>query len=515
MDILAVGVLVIFFTIILGLLLSRGNVEAVRANWAERRCEPGVMFAGFMYKPADNPTSTSQFAIDNFQFCMKSLAQSVIDELMMPVFSLFKGVTDGAKSAGSSLNGVRTMMANITGGFSGVLDGFMEVYNRTMMQTIRVSSQLKMAYNRMLGIVLSSFYAGLSSLFAGLNMFSFVVKVIMIIMGIMLALIVILIFVLFPFMPIIMSVIAVLISVMAVFAGVIGSEINGMAGGFCFAGGTFVQMFDGSVKSISEVKLGDILYGNSVVKGTLKFSGKNVELFNYRGIKVSGEHLVYDEGNKKWMKVMDTNSLSDSCEEFIYSLVTSNNKIPVINAKYEQIVFADWEEFSDDAVTREWHHLVQDALHIPGKLRRGLSGSAHLNDNVRVKIGEELIRIASIKIGDEINDVDEKGTLCKTTVIGIYETNDDNKHLVSEGVWRYSSNYWHQGYISGFRGLASSNGKRYHLITTTGTYVINLGSSEFEFTIRDFTEMGVPNLKKVSSIVVDLLNKNNGCYRIE
>jgi hypothetical protein len=507
MDILAVGVLVIIFTIILGLLLSRGNVEAVRANWAERRCEPGVMFAGFMYKPSDNPSSSSQFAIDNFQFCMKSLAQSVINELMMPIFSLFKGVTDGAKSAGSSLNGVRTMMANITGGFSGVLDGFTEVYNRTMMQTIRVSSQLRMAYNRMLGIVLSSFYAGLSSLFAGLNMFSFIVKVIMIIMGIMLALIIILIFVLFPVMPLIMSVIAVLISVMAVFAGVIGSEINGMAGGFCFAGGTTVHMADGSLKSISEVKLGDILHNNSVVRGTLKFSGKDVELFNYKGIKVSGEHLVYDDDSLCWMKVIDTNSLLVEKEAFVYSLVTSNNRIPIVNEKCEQIIFADWEEFSDDVTSSEWHHLVQDALRIPGKLRRGPSGSAHLNANVRVKMNKVFVPISTVKISDEIDDVDEKGGLRKTTVIGIYETDEDSNHLVSEGVWCYTNNYWHQGYISGFKGLASSNEKRYHLITTTGTYCINLGSSEFEYVIRDFTEMGVPNLKKVSSTVVDLLNR--------
>ena len=515
MDILAVGVLVIFFTIILGLLLSRGNVEAVRANWSERRCEPGVMFAGFMYKPSDIPTSASQFAIDNFQFCMKSLAQSVINELMGPIFGLFKGTLDSAKSAGSSLNGIRTMMANIAGGFSGAMEGFMGVYNRAMMQTVRVSSQLKMAYNRMLGITLSSFYAGLSTLFAGLNMFSFIVKVIMIIMGILLAMIIILIFVLFPVMPIIMSVIAVLISVMAVFTGVIGSEINGMSNGFCFAGETLVEMNDGSIKQIQEVQLGDILKGNSVVKGTLKFSGKDVELFNYRGIKVSGEHLVYDEDAGRWVKVMDTKSQIVTSEDFIYSLVTSDNRIATINYDFHRIIFADWEEFSDDGLSREWHRFVQEALRVPGKLRRGPGGSAHLNANVRVKLiksvdgrygGTGFCSISSIKIGDVIEDEDEAGTKRLTKVIGFYETIEESNHLVSEGVWRYRSNYWHQGYVSGFKGLASPNAKRHHLITTTGTYCINLGSSEFEYLIRDFTEMGVSNLKKASSSVVGLLN---------
>lgn len=506
MDILAVGALVIIFTIMLGLLLSRGNVEAVRANWAERRCEPGVMFAGFMYKPANNPNSAASFAAENFQFCMKSLAQTVINELMMPIFNLFKGVTDGAKSIGTSLNGLRTIMANIVGGFTGVLDGFMNVYNRTMMQTVRVASQLRMAYNRMLGIVLSSFYAGLSALIGGLNMFQFVVKVIMIIMGIILALLIILIFVLFPYMPIIMGVLFAFIAVIATVSGIIGGEVYDMADSFCFAGETMIQMNDGSVKKISEIRIGDVLYNNSTVTGLLKLNGTKVELFNYKGIKVSGEHLVYDAEKEKWMKVADTGSLSAGQEEFLYSLVTSDNKISVLNMKSERILFADWEEFSDDFVSREWHHLVQEALKVPGKLRRGPSGSAHLNANVHVKMNNLLVPISSVSIGDIIEDKDEKGHLRKTTVVGIYETWDETPHLVSEGVWRYSG-YWHQGYVSGFRGLASSNGKRHHLITNTGTYCINLGSSEFEYVIRDFTEMGAPNLKKVSSTVVALLNR--------
>jgi hypothetical protein len=515
MDILAVGVLIFFFTIILGLILSRGNVEAVRANWTERRCEPGVMFAGFMYKPPNISTSASQFAIDNFQFCIKSLAQSVINELMMPIMGIFKGTVESAKSAGSSLNGIRTMMTNIAGGFSEALDGFMGVYNRTMMQTVRVSSQLKMAYNRIFGIILSSFYMGLSSLFAGLNMFSFVVKVIMIILGILLAMIVVLIFVLFPVMPLIMSVIAVLISVMSIMTGVIGPEINGMANGFCFAGETCIQMMDGSIKHISEVQLEDVLYENTIVKGILKFSGKNVELFNYKGVKVSGEHLVYDADIGRWMKIIETNSKSADSEEIIYSLVTSTNKIPVLNNAYKQILFADWEEFSDDLLTNKWHYLVQEALHIPMQLRRGPNGSAHLNENINVKMNEKSVSLSTIKIGDIIDDKNDKDMLCKTTVIGIYETNEKSDQLISEGVWHYTNKYWNQGCISGCNNLNNFNGPRKHLITTTGTYIINLGSAELEYLIRDFTEMGVSNLKKVSSTVVAFLNKNNECYKLE
>jgi hypothetical protein len=509
MDFLAVGMLVIIFTIILGLLLSKGQVDAVKANWSERRCEPGVMFAGFMYKPDDNPKSAGEFAIENFQFCMKSLVKKVIEELMQPIYSLFGGVVAGAKSAGSSMNGIRTIMGNVAGGFSNVLEGFMGVYRRGMMQAVRTAAQLKMAYNRMLGVVLSMFYAGLSSFFAGLNMMSFVIKVVMIILGILLGLVIILIFVLFPFMPIIMSVIAVLISVVAVFTGVIGSEINGMANGFCFAGDVLVKMKDDSEKPISEIKLGDLLHENSKVMGVLKFNGNNVELFNYKGIKVSGEHLVYCE-NRQWMKIIDTNSPLAEKEEFIYSLVTENNRIPIMSdkANAEPIIFADWEEFSSDNLLHLWHTKVQDALHIPGKLRRGPNGAAHVGGKTIINVNGSPLAMSSVSIGDYVDDYDQiNGQKRQAEVIGIYETNDEARGLLSAGIWKWENGYWHQGAVreGGFRSLMD-NGKRYHLITSTGTFLVSLGDASSEYLVRDFTEMGVTNLKINSSMVVDALN---------
>ena len=510
MDVLAVGMLVIIFTIIFGLILSRGQIDAVKANWAERRCEPGVMFAGFMYRPDGHPSSATAFAAENLQFCMKSLVQSIINELMHPIYSAFGGAVAGAKTAGSSLNGIRTIMGNVAKSFTNVLEGFMGAYRRGMMQAVRTAAMIKMAYNRMLGVVLSTFYAGLSAFFAGLNMMSFVIKVVMIILGILLALIIILIFVLFPFMPIIMTVVAVLVSVVAIFTGVIGAEIYDMTDGFCFAGGTLVKMEDGSHKQISNVQIGDSLWGGASVTGALKFSGANVELFNYKGVKVSGEHLVHHE-NSRWMKIIESGAEACGQEEFIYSLVTANNRIPIIGESNELINFADWEEFSDDNTTHEWHVRVQDALSVPGKLRRGPSGAAHLAGKVMIEIDGHLIPISSVKIGDHIKDYNVVTKEYRTAkVMGIYETNEGSIWPLSQGVWKWSGHYWCQGHMreSGFRALVDG-GKRYHLITSTGTFAVNLGDSSLEYIIRDFTEMGIANLKNTSSSVVVALNRNH------
>jgi hypothetical protein len=156
-----------------------------------------------------------------------------------------------------------------------------------------------------------------------------------------------------------------------------------------------------------------------------------------------------------------------------------------------------------------WHKNVQDALHIPGKLRRGPNGAAHIGGKVIVNTNGVPSSISSVSIGDYIDDYDEiNGEKRQAEVIGIYETNEDARSLLSAGIWKWENGYWHQGSVreGGFRSLID-NGKRCHLITSTGTFLVSLGDASSEYLVRDFTEMGVSNLKKNSSMVVDALNK--------
>lgn len=505
MDGLAIGMLVIFFTIIFGLILSRGEIDAVKRTWNKRRCEPGVMFAGFMYKPDDDTRSAAGFATDNFQFCMKEVAQSVINELMLPVLGIFKGVVDTTKSTGGELNSVRNTIGNMFSSFTQIIGVFSDVYKRTMMQAVKTAALLRMAYNRMFGVTIAAFYAGLSSLFAGLNMFQFLVKMIMIILGIILALLIILIFVLFPVMPIIMSVMAALLSVVVVFSATMASEIGDAADGFCFEGGTLIELLDGSRVNIKDVKIGDVLYGNNKVIGTLRFNGADVELYNYNGVKVSGEHLVHHL-DKTWVKVADIGLHVSEKTDVLYSLVTSQNTIPVISPiNNQRIIFADWEEFDEDSETyEEWHAIVQNTLEIPVHMQRSARGSAHIAADAYVYNNNSKISISHIKLGDVIDDCDAKGDNREAIVIGIYETDEVSESLLSDGVWRREVGTWCQAFS---RGSGSANKgkycKRYHLITNTGTFYVNTGATHL---IRDFTEIGIPGLKSVSDNVVTSKN---------
>ena len=259
MDGLAVFLLIVFFTIIFGLIFSKGEVEKIKASWAERRCEPGVLFSGFLYKPDNDQRSSTEFAMDNFGFCMKSMVQSVLQTIMAPIFFSFKSLVGNAEAAAGSVNNMRGGMGNIFSSFTSIINGFHSKFERAGMQFMRISAQLKMSFNRMFAIILSLFYAGLSSFIGGSNFIAFVIRVVITILIAILAIFIILIFILFPFMPIIMSVIAVIAVIATVFTSIIVAGLSEIEDGFCFAPETMIVMKDGSLKPINVLKVGDIL----------------------------------------------------------------------------------------------------------------------------------------------------------------------------------------------------------------------------------------------------------------
>jgi len=113
---------------------------------------------------------------------------------------------------------------------------------------------------------------------------------------------------------------------------------NGGSG--CFIKGTLVTMADGSKKPIEKVDLGDIVAEGGKVFAAGRFL--NTELYDYKGIKVSGSHMVNEDD--VWMRVRDTKhgiSLGDDLNT-VYVFGSENRRI-LIN----DILFTDYFEVSE------------------------------------------------------------------------------------------------------------------------------------------------------------------------
>ena len=118
-----------------------------------------------------------------------------------------------------------------------------------------------------------------------------------------------------------------------------GSGGSGGGGG-CFIAGTLVTMADGSQKPIELVDIKDEVAVGGFVFATGKFLID--DLHEYKGIKVSGTHMVKEDGN--WTRVADSKrgvSLGDD-EHIVYVFGSEYRRI-IING----VEFTDYFEISE------------------------------------------------------------------------------------------------------------------------------------------------------------------------
>ena len=115
---------------------------------------------------------------------------------------------------------------------------------------------------------------------------------------------------------------------------------GGGGGGGCFLADTLITMADGTTKEVQKVDLGDNVAEGGKVFATGKFLVEN--LHDYKGIKVSGSHMVNEDDN--WVRVEDSKhgkSLGDD-EHTVYVFGSENRRI-LIN----DILFTDYFETTE------------------------------------------------------------------------------------------------------------------------------------------------------------------------
>ena len=124
--------------------------------------------------------------------------------------------------------------------------------------------------------------------------------------------------------------------------GPIGAVVGGVIGGIlgCFSSDTLVTMADNTTKPIIDIDLKDQIAVGGFVFALGKFLIN--DLYDYKGVKVSGTHMVNEEGI--WKEVKDTKygkSLGND-EHVVYTLGTDKRRILINN-----ILFTDYFEVEE------------------------------------------------------------------------------------------------------------------------------------------------------------------------
>lgn len=499
--------LTIGLTAVIGYAITQIEKDKVMANWSNRRCDIPIMTMARYFKPSDDPRTATQFAQDNFMFCMDELAKKATAVAMMPVNKVLGAQVSVAGIVTTVFNSIRNMLKVIYDAFLSYMEDYLRKYTAVADQIRNITVRLRTAFNRVNTILLSTVFMGLSIIRGIMNSVDFVIKVVMIILAIMIAIIILLFFILFPFMPLIFSVIG---AIMAVAVGSVAAEASSFRSGFCFAPDTHISMKNGDSIPIKNIKIGDILADGSTVESIFVMSGRDVPLWHIDSIYVSGTHLVQSETNSEsWHPVAeDPRAVRTSyMEGYIYCLNTSSHIIPIENGNGQIIHFRDWEELDnlDSKGHFEWNFNVSRELNASqsyekwGPFARGLIAYPALSSNTLINTPDGLVPLSSIRIGDIVHGQDMKPTevLGVCTVRTYIQNPSENVwasnmiYLDSDGIWKRTTPI----------SLSTHMAVGTHLITESGTFMTTTTIDSKQILYRDYTEVGYQHIERINKCV--------------
>lgn len=457
---IAIGLTLLWVFILAQIIIHFRNLE-ITGSWEQHRCDPSVMFTASMYN-TDPTKSGAAFASENFVYCTRRLAMSVLAMVFSPATAALDGLLDGAEKGVQSVGVIGSIAQRLFNGLQAMLNIVFLRYQNTYLQMRKTLIHLMSSMSRLHAAGIASVYMGISMIQAFFSAYEFVKKVVMIILGILLALLFLLFFALLPTIPLILAVIA------AVGAG------GGMASEFCFAKDTPILLEGGHFLPISEVRLGQKLYHGGTVTAILELDGKGVPLWNYHGILVSGSHIVYDDAT--WKQIHNTSATSTSIEhERLWCLITSDRNIYAVS-NTGPIQFRDYEEIDSDEMYTWWNkavHAALDAKYEPYTENETVQ-SEGLHPYTYFEVyNKGILPISSLSIGDVIRDINGW-----TTITGIvhYEANQTNwikyrGNLIGSEQLIYTNQTWqragHQTEIATVQKIEYSIG----LFTKSRTFV--------------------------------------------
>jgi len=485
--------IVIMLTVGMSAMMGLTDIQAVMADWAKRRCDVDVMFSSFLYKPADDPRSSSEFAGDNFSFCVKTIFSEGLKVLLTPVLAIIGKQLDVGDILKEMFNVLRTLKANAMASFMKILDPIWKRFAKTGLLFAQNSQRMMSAMNRVGAIAMATLYMGIGIQTAIQNTVDFMVKVIIIIMNILVALVAIMFLILWPLIPFV-----ILPTIDMLEAAGFGDRLGGLRSGFCFHPGTLITLKNADRVPIGSLKAGDRLWDGSEVEGVLRVDGSLELLYSIDSILVSGDHLVFDEERKAWIPVLHHSAAKHvvTRSKELICLRTSTRNIH-LRGSSRIWRFRDWEELPD-GYDSQWDTIIYHLLN--KEIKRTETPPT---DYPMVGASCEILHatgekrpISSIKIGDRI--FGENGA---TRVTGVYKGTLIPEDSFTDGLWVKREKWGHiepkpSGYLK----------PGYHLTTDSGTFWID--TKEFSGFVRDFTEVGVERISLTYPFVEAVLKKS-------
>lgn len=475
------ALLLIIYLIIYSVQYISKTKDYIDENWRKIRCYPHIIpIAGFSKYAKGNGILSKTY--NNFNSCTNKFVKTSVSTNSKPTKNVIKKTKKGLFSINTIINSFRNMAAIFRKMFSTLVGNTVKRLSNSYAAIIFFQEKMKVIIKKQSAIfeVISQFAATLPMIIYSfthgpiarfgyfLNSFAVFMITVIIMCGIC----------------------------KIPFFGTWACPVCAI----CFPGDTLIDIDDDTKKYLKDIKIGDKIKNTTVI-GKLFVKPHIADTYNYKGITVSGSHMVFE--NNKWIRIEDS-ELSEIETKYteLYCLITENNTISINGIK-----FRDYQENKDIDILLTTNYLFAKQINSNlGCIKTdddkdncyywGFAEDAmiEINKNKYVKIKN---------IIDNPNDYDN--------IRGIVEIDTDYKLYdykgikVSGNTLVYENNIWVRVFQSPQSKLIDNNNKLYHLIVDDNLVIAK--SNDGSVIFRDFIESNNEEVNdKVDNLVIDRLN---------
>lgn len=421
--------IIIVFVGIVMYFYIRNNIEQIKGDWVNKRCNPAYMpFAGMINAPEG--ANKFQYASENFNGCVNSILKTIMDNIMEPYYYTLRVANAMWNVFYQAIDSLRELINRIRTTIGSVTEDIMGRAINLMMPIIALLINIKDMIFKMHGITMATIYTALGSYlslksFLG-NILNFSIKVL-----IALAVLVVLMWIL-PFTwgiaaagtAIFVSAASILLMVIILMSQVFkikGFKLPKVPR--CFDENTKIKMWDNTEKTISNINLNDKLWDGSRVTATMKSSTEDHTFYNLNNVIATGTHNVHHDtlGLIMVKDHPDSILIPDYNKKFMYCLGTSS-KVILIN----DVIFADWDEIDSqdiDDLKKNASHVIDNIAFKLSDIHKHLDGGLIETTKLELQNGDKKI-IKNIKIGDTLKHGERVMGIVKidaTKLSGVYE----------------------------------------------------------------------------------------------
>ena len=263
-------------------------ISDLKKNWAKYRCNP-------MYMPFSDDIQK------DFVYCVQNVQTDYMGYLLQPINYITSNLTSLGSEFTGSLEGVRSMISNIRTFATSIIQSIFGVFLNLIIEFQKIIIGIKDVIGKIIGIMVTLMYVLDGSIKTMKSSWN----------------------------------------------GPPGQMVRSL--GNCFHPATQVLLKNGTIKTMDNLNLGDVLKDGSRVLVTMKIENTGIKDHYYKfetgegeAIHVTGSHFVFDDEKKKYIQVKDHPKAV--CERGFTSswfscLITSTHKIPI-----GDFVFWDWED---------------------------------------------------------------------------------------------------------------------------------------------------------------------------